>query len=306
MVSVLNNPLPVPALKAFRRVLAAVGEPWRLARRGRPPKRKPRAYALALFVKAYWGWALREAECVLRIPKSSLHWASKRLRDAWVRALVARTAARLRREHAAACSILDSTGVSWSPLGCKRRFERRPYGQLHAMVEYAPKAHAVWFSDAIATASPRGDAPMGERLLASEHALRLRCCWRTKVTTRFRCTASLFGVGGACACASARTASGTAACEWNRGLRGRVLREYDDDEYRALRGRVEAPFGGFARRYASRLHERLASTRKTACLLWVVAHNVRTIARTIRSYWQDLLDSLLILQRPKQADSSFV
>ena len=286
MVSVLNNPLPVPALKAFRRVLAAVGEPWRLARRGRPPKRKPRAYALALFVKAYWGWALREAECVLRIPKSSLHWASKRLRDAWVRALVARTAARLRREHAAACSILDSTGVSWSPLGCKRRFERRPYGQLHAMVEYAPKAHAVWFSDAIATASPRGDAPMGERLLASEHAPPPTVLLADKGYDSFSLYRLAFRRGWRVCMRQRKN------CEWNRGLRGRVLREYDDDEYRALRGRVEAPFGGFARRYASRLHERLASTRKTACLLWVVAHNVRTIARTIRSYWQDLLDSL--------------
>ena len=85
-------------------------------------------------------------------------------------------------------------------------------------------------------------------------------------------------------------------CEWNRGLRGRVLREYDDSEYRALRGRVEAPFGGFARRYASRLHERLASTRKIACLLWAVAHNVRTIARTVKSYWQELLDNLVVIR----------
>ena len=41
--------------KAFLRVLKAVGEPWKLSRRGRKPLRSPRQYALALFAKAFYG-----------------------------------------------------------------------------------------------------------------------------------------------------------------------------------------------------------------------------------------------------------
>jgi hypothetical protein len=237
----------------------------------------PIEYAIALFCRAFYGWSYREAAAILDIPKSMLHWAFQRLPLEWVRAMIARTAARLRREHETACSIIDSTGVSWQPSGCKRHFERRPYGQLHALVEYSPKAHAVWFADAIATASPKGDAPLGERLLTSEYAPPPTVLLADKGYDSFSLYRLAYKLGWRVCMRQRKN------CEWNRGLRGRVLDEYDDDLYRAWRGRVEAPFGGFARRYKSTVNERLAGTRKTACLLWAVAHNVRTIARTLLS-----------------------
>ena len=146
MVPVLSMPLTASAEKAFRRVLAAVGEPWRLARTGRPPTHSPKDYALALFVRSFYGWSYRTAAAVLKIPKTCLHWAFKRLKNAWVEALVEKTANALRSLYAVKCAIVDSTGVSLRNAGFKRRFQRRPYLKLHAITEYAPWAHRVWFT----------------------------------------------------------------------------------------------------------------------------------------------------------------
>ena len=64
-----------------------------------------------------------------------------------------------------------------------------------------------------------------------------------------------------------------------RGIRGRVWHLYKDRKRKKYRGRVEAPFGGFANRYASRINEQLTSTRRRTCELWTLAHNIRTLAQ---------------------------
>ncbi|MFH1751102.1 MAG: hypothetical protein ABH863_05465, partial [Candidatus Micrarchaeota archaeon] len=83
-------PLEPQIEKTFRRILAAVGEPWRLAKRGRKPKRSPKEYALALFARSFYGFSYRTAAAVLKIPKSCLQWAFCKLKSAWIAALVER------------------------------------------------------------------------------------------------------------------------------------------------------------------------------------------------------------------------
>ena len=269
--------LPVEAgvEKIFRRVFAAVGGPWKRARRGRKPLREPCEYARALFVRSFYGWSYRTAAAVLRVPRSCLHWAFKRLQAAWVNALVEHTAAALRRSNAVECAILDSTGVSLQPAGCKRNGLPRPVWKLHALVEYAPQAHKLWFAAARATRGNVADVVVGKALLGGAppselyadkaydaealYRLAFKRGWRVNMQQR-RCCAS-------------RT-----------GVRGRVWRSYNDEKRRKYRGRIEAAFGGFANRYASRIAERLAGTRTCACLLWCVAHNVRTLAKTANSF----------------------
>jgi len=275
--AVLVLPLEAKVEKAFRRVLATLGGPWRPARRGRPPLRTSKDYALALFVRAFYGWSYREAQAVLRVPRSCLNWAFKRLRVAWVRALIARTAQRLRKQFAVTCGILDSTGVSLSSSGAKRLFYR-PYWKLHALVEYAPWAHRVWFAAAKPTRGNVADVVVGKQLLdgappstlyadrgydaESLYRIAYACGWRINMQQR--------------KCAARRT-----------GIRGRVWRSYDEVKRKKYRGRVEAAFGGFANRYASRIKERLACTRRRACLMWAVAHNIRTLAKASSAliYW---------------------
>ncbi len=55
------------AIRTFRRLLKAAGEPFRKARRGRPFKRAPKRYALYLAIRAMFGWSLREAEAILAL-----------------------------------------------------------------------------------------------------------------------------------------------------------------------------------------------------------------------------------------------
>jgi hypothetical protein len=283
VTAVLELPLPPGAEKAFRRTLAVVGEPWKTKKRGRRPERTPREYALALFVKAFYGWSLRTAEAALGIPRSCLHWASKRLTLAWVRSLVERVAAVLRKQYAVKCAIVDSTGVSLTSPGCKRAGLHRAYWKLHAVVEYAPRAHKIWFACARATLGNVADVTVGKQLLdapppselyadkaydaASFYHLAFKRGWRVCMQQRLD--------------RARRT-----------GVRGVVWRSYDDRKRRKYRGRIEAAFGGFANRYASRVRERLTSTRRRACLLWCVAHNVRTLAKSLASllcliYWTD-------------------
>ncbi len=294
MQPVLELPLPQGAEKAFRRVLAIVGEPWRRAKTGRPPKRTPRDYALALFARAYWSWTLREAECVLRIPKSCLHWASKRLTLAWVQALVASTAQRLRRQFRVKCVILDSTGVSLRSNGFKRRARRRAHWKLHVIAEHAPWAHRTWFAFATATRGAVHDVTVGRRLLGKAPPPPELYADKAYDDKKFYKLAFKHGFTP---CMQQRKNAAS-----RHGVRGRVWRSYDDRKRKSFRGRVEAPFGGFANRYASRINERLTSTRRRACLSWCVAHNVRSLAKSLASaflhLWDTLCQSPIVLIRP--------
>ena len=74
-----------------------------------------------------------------------------------------------------------------------------------------------------------------------------------------------------------------------RGIRGRVWRSYDDRKRRKYQGTIEAAFGGFANRYASRISEKKTSTRRRACELWAAAHNIRTMAKGLLNYLWDTL-----------------
>ena len=267
---VLNLPLEPQIEKTFRRLLAAIGEPWKPAKTGRPPKRRPREYALALFCRAFWKWSFREAECILKIPKTCLQWASRRLQSAWVSALIERTAERLRSACKVKCAILDSTGVSVRGFGFKRRFQRRPYWKLHAIAEYAPRAHKIWFAAAKATRGFVHDVVAGRQLLEKAPPADLYGDMAYDDKKLFRLALRL----GFRPCMQQRKNSAS-----RRGIRGVIWRNYDDAKRRKYRGRIEAMFGGFANRYCSAISEKKTSTRRRACLLWAVAHNVRTMAK---------------------------
>ena len=283
MLPVLELPVPKQVEKVFRRVLAAVGEPWRLAKTGRPPKRRPREYALALFVRSFWGWTFREAECVLRVPKSCLHWAAKRLKTAWVLALVERTAENLRKAFKVKCVILDSTGVSVRSAGYKRRAKRRQFWKLHGITEYAPWAHRTWFASVRATTGRVHDVKIGRKLLEKAPPNDL---YADKAYDDKKFYKLAFKQGfKPCMQQRKNTASRT-------GIRGKVWRSYNDRKRKKYRGRVEAPFGGFANRYASRINEKLTSTRRRACTFWAAAHNTRTLAKNVFNYlWDRLVSS---------------
>mgnify|MGYP001557791983 FL=1 len=261
-------------------MLAAVGEPWRLARTGRPPLRRPKEYALALFCRSFWGWTFREAGCVLKIPKTCLHWASKRLQAAWVKALIQRTAERLRSLYTAKCAILDSTGVSLHGAGFKRRFERRKHFKLHGFVEYSPWAHRIWFAAVKVTSSRVHDVRAGRRMLGEAPPSELYGDKAFDAKSLYKLAYEL----GWIICMQQRK---TAASR--RGIRGKVWRSYDDAKRKKYRGRVEAAFGGFANRYGSRINEKLTSTRRRACEMWALAHNIRTLAKSALNYLWDAL-----------------
>ncbi len=280
MLAAFGMPLPVNVEKAFGRVLAAVGEPWRLAKRGRPSKRRPKEYALALFCRAFWGWSFRELECVLRIPKMCSHWASKRLSAAWVLALVYKTADCLRRQYAVKAGILDSTGVSLQPSGCKRKGFYKPYWKLHALAEYAPRAHKVWFAAALATRGNVADITIAPRLMEKAPPSTLYGDKGYDAQSLYRLAYRL----GWSVCMQQRS---TAARR--TGVRGKVWRSYDDRKRKRFRGRIEAAFGGFANRYNSRVFEKRVGTRRHACLMWAAAHNIRTLAKSMLSYLWDRL-----------------
>lgn len=193
--------------------------------------------------------------------------------------LISSTAERLRREFKPDCAILDSTGVSVRAFGFKRAGEYRPYLKLHALEEYSKNAHAVWFAKVKITDGNVPDVLVGYEFMRSDVPPSLLLAdkgydafklYRLAYKKRWR------------VCMRQRS-----TCEWNRGLRGRVLKEYDDELYKKLRGRVESPFGGFAKRYHSTVEEQKKGTRTIACMLWAVAHNVRTLARLFNSmiYW---------------------
>jgi len=280
MTLAFNLPLEPQVEKAFRRMLAAIGEPWRLAKTGRPPKRRPREYALALFCRAFWGWPFREAACILKIPKTCLHWASKRLQSAWVQALIEKSARRLRSLFAVKCAILDSTGASLRSFGFKRRFQRRPHWKLHALAEYAPWAHRIWFAAAKATRGYVHDVVVGRTLLEKAPPAEL---YGDRAYDDKKLYKLALKLGFAPIMQQRKNAASS------RGIRGVIWRNYDDAKRRKYRGRIEAMFGGFANRYGSRISEQKIGTRRRACLLWAAAHNVRTLAK---SFLNQLWDTL--------------
>jgi hypothetical protein len=282
VVPVLGIPLDDRVVKAFRRVYAAVGEPWRLAKTGRPPKRRPDEYALALFARSFWGWTFREAACILKVPKTCLHWASKRLALAWVRALVERTALDLREKFVVKCRIADSTGVSVHSSGFKRRFQRRAYWKLHAIVDYAPWAHKLWFSVARATRGAVHDVVIGRRLLEKTPPSEL---YADKAYDDKKFYKIAFKHGFTPCMQQRKNAAR------RTGVRGKIWRSYDDRKRKKYRGRIEAAFGGFANRYHSRINERKTSTRRRACEMWAITHNIRTLAKSLQIYlWDRLLE----------------
>lgn len=280
MTAVFRLPLAAKVEKAFGRIYAAAGAPWRRSRRGRPPQRRPAEYALALFCKAFYGFSYRTAEAVLGIPRACLHWASRKLALAWIRALVERAAACLRKQFQVTAGILDSTGVSLQPRGCKRAGVYRPYWKLHGLVEYAPRAHRVWFASAFATRGNVHDIVPARRLLEKAPPTTLYADKAYDAQWLYR----LAFKRGWKICMQQR-----AYCASRHGWRGRVWRSYDDRKRKKNRGRVEAAFGGFAQRYHSRVLEKRVGTRRRACLWWAAAHNIRTLAKSVFNY---LLDSL--------------
>ena len=273
-------PLEPQVEKAFRRLLAAIGEPWRLAKTGRPPKRRPMEYALALFCRAFWKWSFREAQCILKIPKTCLHWASKRLQSSWVCALVERAAQTLRSTYKVKSAILDSTGIVLRAFGYKRRFQRRPYWKLHAIAEHAPWAHKIWFAAAKATRGFVHDVVVGRQLLEKAPPAEL---YGDKAYDDKKLYKRALRLGFKPIMQQRKNAAS------RRGIRGVIWRNYDDAKRRKYRGRIEAMFGGFANRYGSRISEQRIGTRRRACLLWAVAHNVRVLAKSLLNQLWDAL-----------------
>jgi len=279
--AVLVFPVSKQVEKAFRRVLAAVGEPWRLAKRGRKPKRSPKDYSLALFARSFYGFSYRTASAILGIPKSCLHWAFQRLQQPWVQALVTNTCSRLERELQSDSQVLGSTGVSLSANGFKRKALCDSFLKLHALTAYSRKHRAIWFVKAKVTTKHVHDVKPGMQFVQTTPLA------STLLGDKAYDSSGLYRLAfkrGLHVCMRQRK-----NCEWNRGLRGRVYKQYDDWFYKSERGRVEAAFGGFANRYGSRVLEKKFATQTLACLLWAVAHNIRTIAKALVNH---LLDSL--------------
>ena len=280
-MSSIGYPLEKGVVKAFRRFLGQVGDPWRLAGFGRPPKRRPSEYAFALFVKVARDLSYRTAECLLGIPRSSLHWAFKRLPLAWLRQLLVCSAALLRKLVKPKCGILDSTGVSLTGFGCTRRSEWKDFWKLHVLAEYAPQASAVWVACAKPTSKHAADVVVGRKLLAES----------PPPTTLFGDKAyddrKLFALAyrqGWRVCMQQRKTSLSLV-----GLRGRVWRDYDNDLRKRYRGMVETIFAAFSKRHSSRINERLSTTRAKTLLFWCINHNTRTTNKikttTLLIYW---------------------
>lgn len=275
----IKYPLDKKILKTFYRFVGRVGNPWTIAGFGRPPKRQPKEYGLTLFVKGFYGWSYRVASAVLGIPRSSLHWAFKRLKKEWLQSLLRFSSVWLRGSLKPVAGILDSTGISLTSFGFTRKTIHKNHWKLHCFVEYTPGF--VWVAQAKPTPGNTADVVVGRELLANT----------SFPTTLFGDKAyddkKLFRMAyrkGWKVCMQQRRTSLSF-----KGLRGKVWRDYDDEARKHFRSRIETIFAGFANRYSSQIRERLTSTRTKILLLWCVSHNMRTInkIKTIitLTYW---------------------
>lgn len=280
MVVVLKLPVSKQVEKAFLKVLKRVGLPWEASKRGRKPKNSPLDYALVLFARAYHGFSYRTSELILGIPKSTIFWAFQKLTAQWVEALIAASSKCLAQFLNPDAQIIDSTGISLSANGFKRKLEYDAYVKLHVLVAYCRKRKAVWFVKTKVTSKRVHDIKPGmEFLLETPLSAILLADKGYDAKELYR----LAFKRGLAVCMRQRK-----NCESRKGPRGKVYKTYDDEFYRATRGRVESVFGGFANRYGSRVREKSFRTQSIQCTLWAAAHNFRTLEKVLINlsiYW---------------------
>jgi len=284
VIATSRIPLSDNVFMSFRRALRATGLPWKRSKRGRPPDHSSKKFAWALFVRAFYGWSYRVTEAVMSIPRSCLHWAFMRAPMAWIKRLTTLTVVFLRQKKQAVCGIMDSTGVGVSAPGFKRKGLRRPYWKMHALVEYCPGF--VWFVDSKGTPGYKADITIGRKLLA-ENDLDAEWLFADKGYDDKKFYKQAYKKGLTPIMQQRSFAAS------RKGVRGKVWRDYNNALRKRYRGMVETPFGGFANRYASRIGERKTKTRRISIQFRALAHNIRTLAKTMKkAVLTYLLDTL--------------
>jgi len=268
--------------KLCSRVASALGPPWRVSERGRPPKFRPELYAAVGIFRKYFSSSLRIAEgdtpllIGLRMDHATIWWGLRRTPVAYFERALELLYELTTKLFKCEIFVADSTGVETDRYQKRRRALKigpeREYIKLHVLEGYSRVAGLVPIVAARVTWGYAHDSPQLERLLKDFH-----------------------GRGEPLLADSAYDSRNNIDLVRKHGLRPvikprrarrrklwRALAARDFEKNRELyrmRGVGEAPFGGFAVRYGSRTRCRLPQTRIIDSLLMAVAHNLRTYAR---------------------------
>lgn len=268
--------------KLCSRVARALGPPWRIPKRGRPPKFRPELYAAVGMFRKHFGSSLRVAEgdtpllIGLRMDHATVWWGLQRIPVVYFERALELLYELIEELFRCDIFVADSTGVETDRYRKRvkglKTAQERVFLKLHMLAGYSREAGLVPISAAKVTRGEAHDSPQLKRLLKN-----------------FR------GRGEPLLGDSAYDASKNFELARKHGLKpviklrnikpkGLTRRQAARDfgcnrELYRMRGVGETPFGGFATKYNSRTKCRLARTRRIDSLLMAIAHDVRTYMR---------------------------
>ena len=259
--------------KCLFETIKRIGLPIQQYSAGRPLKRSLEVYTLAIVTKIRRDETYRSAEETSKIPKSTLHRILSKLSQAWIELVIEITSSKLALQVQVDSQVLDSTGVSLSANGFKRKLEYDSYLKLHALTVYYAKNHCIWFTQAkVTTCYVHDIKPAYEFIPMTKFNA---CLLADKAYDSIKLYRLAFRQGLAVCMRQRKN------CESRKGPRGEVYKQYDNDFYRNHRGRVESPFGTFAISYASRVREKLLSNQEKVILLRVAIYNLKTTVKIL-------------------------
>jgi len=269
-------------INLIQAVIAELGSPWELSRRGRPPKFSPEEYALYCVLTAFFGWTLRQAEFMLlallgiSIDHSTVGKAMQRLPESYLEEAVAllnrRITSLLGRSGV---YVADSTGITCErsrvrKLRALKVIEVEEHVKLHLIIEL--RAGLATIASARVTPGEAHDAPVAREMLSEQELGE-----GVMLADSAYDSEEIFKV------CSSRDLTPVVKQRKNskRGrFRKKARRQFKQEVYR-FRGVAEGVFGAIEVRYKARIRARKRKTRIIAALLLALAYNISAATRAI-------------------------
>jgi hypothetical protein len=265
-------------------IIDTLGSPWKISRRGRPPKFHPKLHAAICIYMLYRGWSYRETEgeipglVSMSIDHSTVGWAMKRIPLDYVSRALKLLHMGIDKLCRKGVFIADSTGIETDR--CKKvkrvlkKAERREFRKLHAIAKYYPRQGITSIASAGESDGYRNDSsvfreifdPMVCRdgLLFADRAYdageNMKLAYRNRLLPVIK-----------------QKDHDTKP----RGVRRKAGKDFDEELYKKFRGIIEGIFGGMETRYGNKTRCRLEHTRKVSVMLMAVAHNIRAYLKTL-------------------------
>ena len=268
--------------KLCSRVARRLGPPWKVSRRGRPPKFHPTEHAAVCIYRKCSCPTFRGAEgdTVLlldtRIDHVTIWWAFQRIPVIYFERALELLYELISKLFKCEIFVTDSTGVETDRYRKRRKglktVQEHEFLKLHMLAGYSREAGLVPIPAAKVTRGEAHDSPQFKRLLKN-----------------------FWGEGEPLLSDSAYDAGKNFELARKHGLkpviklrnikpkgllRKQAARDFERNrELYRMQGVGEASFGGFAIKYNSRTRCRLARTKRADSLLMAIAHDVRTYMR---------------------------